>query len=155
MIEVIHKTGQELKVKFDWNTWVTDEDIAFGTQLFAAVHYCPSHLVEAAKLYHFFDNLISSQSLNTVLAATFNTVQPRAGDSIKDFTAVNMWYQRLEERYNFSLGPNILPMLSSNELDQLTSFDPPYLKEYGSAINRDNVSLLFGKKAELWIQLEL
>ena len=57
-----------------------------------------------------FESLLTNENLNTVVAATMHTIQPRAGDNIKDFTAINMWYQRLEERYNFSLGPNILPL---------------------------------------------
>ena len=73
---------------------MSDDDIAFGIQLYSVVHYCPDHLVEAAKLFHFFENLIYNHSLDTVVVATMNTIQPKASDSIKDFAAVNMWYER-------------------------------------------------------------
>merc|ERR1711963_1129182 len=75
-----------------------------------------------------FESLITSENLNAVVAATMHDIQPRAGDNIKDFTAINMWYQRLDERYNFFLGPNILPLLTSDSLTQLGTLDPPFLQ---------------------------
>ena len=108
--EVVYKTGQEFNINYDWNTWNPDEDISFGIQLYSAVHYCPDHLIEAAKLFHFFDNLIQNHSLNTVVAATIQTIQQVVGDSVKDFTAINMWHEKLDERYNFSLAPIITPL---------------------------------------------
>ena len=57
-----------------------------------------------------------------------HNIKPRAGDNIKDFAAINMWYQRLGERYNFSLGPNILPLLTETNLFQLKNLKPPFLQ---------------------------
>merc|ERR1712115_137664 len=99
-----------------------------GTELLSALHYCPENLVEAAKLSKLFESLITNHNLNTVVAATMHNIQPRAGDNIKDFTAINMWYQRLDQRYNFSLGPNILPLMTTNTLIQLAALDLPFLK---------------------------
>ena len=62
-------------------------------------------------------------------------IQPGAGDNIKDFTAINMWYERLNERYNFSLGSSILPLMTSDSLKQLGTLDPPFLKG-----NKENIS---------------
>ena len=75
--------------------------------------------------------------MNSVVAATMENIQPRAGDNIKDFTSINMWYKRLDQRYNFSLGPAILPMLTTDNLMHLTMLDPPYLV--------DNTTYDFGK----------
>merc|ERR1712012_1046164 len=91
-------------------------------------------LIEAAKLSALFESLITNHNLNTVVAATMHNIQPRAGDNIKDFTAINMWYQRLNERYNFSLGDAIFPLMTSKDREQLTSLGPPYLQ------NRKNVT---------------
>ena len=144
--EVIYRIGQELKLKYGFNTWIPEEDLTFGTQLYAAMHYCPSHLVEAAKLSHFFESLLlANHNLNTVVAATMNSIQPRAGESIEDFTAVNMWYERLDKRYNFSFGPVILPLLTADNLEQLARLDPPYLRDYRAKINEQNMSAFFGK----------
>ena len=57
-----------------------------------------------------------------------HNIQPRAGDNIKDFTAINMWYQRLDERYNFSLGEAILPLMTTDSLIKLATLDPPFLQ---------------------------
>ena len=132
--EVIYKTGQDLKLKYDWNIWFPEEDIAFGMELFSALHYCPENLIEAAKLSKLFESLITNENLNTVVAATMHNIQPRAGDNIKDFTAINMWYQRLDERYSFSLGPNILLLLTESNLFQLINLDPPFL-QYNKSIH--------------------
>ena len=167
--DVIFKTGQELKIEYDWNIRINEADEELIKELFSVVFLCSNHLVEAAKLSVFYTNLLWHQTgggqpadqsfipvkhrtfsfnLRTVVASTFHNIQPRAGDKIKDFTAINMWYERLDKRYNFSLGPNILPMLKSDSLTQLATLDPPYLDNYKAAIKKhqyDNMSSLFGK----------
>ena len=121
------------------------EDIRFITELFSAIHYCPENLIEAAKLSKLFESLITNENLNTVVAATMHNIQPRAGDNIKDFTAINMWYQRLDERYNFSLGPNILHLMTTDSLTHLTDLDPPFLKDHRKVLGANNTSLAFGR----------
>ena len=98
--EVIFRTGQDLNLMYDWNFWIPEEDLAFGTELYSILQ-CPQQLVESVKLLALFESLLTNQSLNTVIAATMENIQPRAGDNIKDFTSVNMWYERLDERFNF------------------------------------------------------
>ena len=145
VLQVIYKTGQDLNVingSNIWN-WFSDNNLAFGIQHYAAIHYCPEYLIEAAKLSKLFESLITNENLNTVVAATMHNIQPRAGDNIKDFTAINMWYQRLDERYNFSLGPNILPLMTTDDLTQLEALDPPFLRNYNDA-QSNNVSALIG-----------
>ena len=112
---MILKTAQELNLDYDINTWVPEEDLAFGKELYSIISKCPSHLAEAAKLWQFFKYLLNNQSLNTVVTTTLQNVKPMAGDNIKDFTAINMWYERLDKRYNFSLGPVILHLLKTNK----------------------------------------
>ena len=126
--EVIYRTGQDLRLRYDWNLWIPEEDLRLGIELHAALHYCPDNLIEAAKLSKLFESHITNENLNTVVAATMHNIQPtRAGDNIKDFTAINMWYQRLDERYNFSLGPNIFPLMTTDNLRQLAALGPPFL----------------------------
>ena len=124
--EVIFKVGQDMKMKYDWNLWIPEEDLKLGTELFSVLHYCNENLIEAAKLSKMFETLLANENLNTVVAATMHNIQPRAGDNIKDFTAINMWYQRLDERYNFSLVEAILPLMTTDKLELLTMLDPPY-----------------------------
>ena len=143
--KVIYKIGQEMNLKNDWSLWISEEDQAFGTELYSIFHYCPEHLVEAAKLSAFFESLLNKENLNTVVAATMQNIQPRAGDNIKDFTAINMWYERLDERYNFSLGSNILPLLTTENLKQLKTLTPPFLKAVVNDAQNYNISRLVGK----------
>ena len=139
--DVIYKTGQDLRLKYDWNLWIPEEDMAFGIELYSALYYCPEMLIESAKMSKLFESLITNKNLNTVVAATMHNIQPRAGDNIKDFTAINMWDQRLDERYNFSLGNNALPLMTTDNLNQLIVLQPPFLQHKNQ---HDNVSAIFG-----------
>ena len=144
VLEVIYKTGQDLNLingSNIWN-WIPEDNLAFGMKLYSALFYCPETLIEAAKLSKLFESLLNNHNLNTVVAATMQNIQPRAGDNIKDFAAINMWYERLDERYNFSLGSNILPLLTTDNLNQLMRLDPPYMKDYNTS---GNMSAIFGK----------
>ena len=80
------------------------------------------------------------------MAVTMHNIQPRAGDNIKDFTAINMWYQRLDERYNFSLGPNILPLMTTGNLTKIITLDPPFMQyNAGFIYQQKYMSSVFGK----------
>ena len=93
----------------------------------------------------FFENLLTAQNLKTVVSATFHNVQPSGGKVIDDFAAIDMWYERLDKRYNFSLAPAILGLMTTDNLEELEKLDPPYLEEYKR--NRyHNISALFGIK---------
>ena len=71
-------------------------------------------------------------------------IQPMAGDNIKDFTAINMWYERLDERYNFSLGSVIHPLLDSESLLELKMLKPPFMKKINNT-TKANRSAVSGK----------
>ena len=127
--DIVHE--QNLTV---WlNGWISEADLVLGVKLIAVMVHCPEHLVEAVRLYFFFESLLINHNLETLVTATMNSLQPRARDIIKDFTAINMWYKNLDDRFNFSVEP-ILTALSTNEqLTQLRALESPYLKgAYGS-----------------------
>ena len=149
--ELIYNSGKELNLKYDWDAWISEEDLADGTELYSVIHNCQSTLVEAAKLSVFFESLLTNNQsmLTTVVASTMHNIQPRAGHNIKDLTAMNMWYERLDKMYNFSLGSAILGLLKTDNLTQLMSLNLPYLGEFEAKINElgvGNISSLFGKK---------
>ena len=146
--DVIFKTAQDLKIHYDTNLWIPKEGLRFGIELFSTLHYCPEHLIEAAKLSKLFESLITNENLNTVVAATMHNIQPRAGDNIKDFTAINMWYQRLDERYNFSFGEAIFPLLTSHSQKHLGILGPPYTRDKTGQkmLHFENTSIFIGKK---------
>ena len=129
-LEVIVKAAQDLNLVCGYNSWVPEEDLAFGIKLYSSVHYCPSMQAEAAKLSLFFENLLSNHSLNTVVSATMQNIQPKAGNILKDFSAMNNWYTQLERRYNFSsLGLVVTALSSEEQLKKLSKFNLPFVKE--------------------------
>ena len=149
---MILKTAQELNLDHSVDTWVPDEDLAFGKELFAVMK-CPyARTGEAAKMLQLFKHLLTSHNLKTVVASTIRNMQPMAGDAVKDFRAINMWYERLDSRYNFSLGPAILPLLRTDNLTQLAKLDPPYLKDFKASIDEHQpgkISTSFGNNLTL------
>ena len=48
--KVIFKTGQDLRLNYDWNIWITKRDIRLEIELFSAVHFCPDSLIEFLKV---------------------------------------------------------------------------------------------------------
>ena len=146
IMETIHKTAQDLNLingSNVWN-WIPEEDLKFGMQLYLVLLVCPRTLIETAKLAVMFESLITNENLNTVVAATMHNIQPRAGDNIKDFTAINMWYQRLDEKYNFSLVDAILPLMTTDDMKQMEKLTPPFeLENNGTGLH--NTSSIAGK----------
>ena len=101
-------------------------------------------MIEAAKLSKLFESLLNNHNLNTVVAATMHNIQPRAGDNIKDFAAINMWFQRLDERYNFSLGKAILPLMTPSNMNQMEMLAS--LFEFDGTSGHEEVSTISGKR---------
>ena len=128
-----------MTITFD--SWIPDDDLALGAQLLSAIKYYPHNMVDAAKMSVFFEFLLTNHNLETVVAATMNSIQPRVGDTIKDFTAINMWFEELDKRYNFSIGPIVATLSTTEQLKQLKTLDPPYLKN----ANKNQARVLIGK----------
>ena len=105
-------------------------------------------MVEVAKFSQLFKHLLNSHNLSTVMAATMRNVKPMAGDNMKDFSAINMWYERLDKRYNFSFGTVVLPLLKTDTLTQLVKLDTPVMKDFKASIDKNqlgNITKFFGK----------
>ena len=95
--KVIVEAAQELSLTPGYKSWVPEEDLALGFKLYSLVHYCPAIPAEAAKLSFLFRSLLSNHSLNTLVSATMQNLQPKAEGNLKDFSAMNKWYTQLEE----------------------------------------------------------
>ena len=134
---VIYKTGHDLKLNYDMASWIPEEDLAFGTELYSALYYCPEELAETMKLSVFFESLLANHKLTTVVAATMHNIQPRAVDNIKNFAEINEWYKRLDERYNFSLGEVLLPLMTNDNMRTLEELAPPFME---GIVNRIDVA---------------
>ena len=128
--DVIWKTFKDLKIHFEWDLRIQEEEKKQRDDLYILLLSCTSQQIESAKLSAFFENLLmTNHSLETILAATMHNIKPRAGNNIKNFSAINEWYRRLDERYNFSLPPALLPLMTSENLKQLKNLEPPFLKD--------------------------
>ena len=144
-LEVITKAAHELNLVIGYNSWVPEQDLSFGFQLYSTVHYCPSTPAEAAKLSLFFVNLLTSHSLKEVVSATLQSIQPKAGNILENFSAMNKWYHQLERRYNLSTLGLIVNALSSNEqLKGLNQLNSPF----GRKINNTEGLRLKGRLYE-------
>ena len=133
---VLFDLGEELNVNLDFNTWLpNDESVILGFQMYEALRYCPGYQDEAKRLSWFFESLLTDYSLGAVVAATFDNLEPRRGNMIQDYRAMNMWhnylYKELDVRYNFSLGPSVIALSTKEQLVELAKLDPPYLRENG------------------------
>lgn len=131
--QVIANTAYDFKLTIWHDSWIPDEDLRFGAKLYSFIHYCPKHLGESAKLSRFFEYLLHDHSLDTVLAATMNSIQPRAGGTIMDFESINMWYDELEQKYNLSLAPIVVASSTTDQLKHLKALDPPFLKDMNAS----------------------
>ena len=134
MIEVITKTRSDLKIGFVIQPCCFDEDSTmFALELFAILKNCPSHLLETWRLSKFLEHLLYNYNLRTVMASTLHTtIQSDKSKSIE----LSMWYKRLDERYNISLGKTIVGLSGTDQLAQLSALDLPYLEDYKQSISR-------------------
>ena len=134
MIEVITKTRSDLKIGFVIQPCCFDEDSTmFAFELFAILKNCPSHLLETWRLSKFLEHLLDNYNLRTVIASTLHTtIQSDKSKSIE----LSMWYKRLDERYNISLGKTIVGLSGNDQLAQLSALDLPYLEDYKQSISQ-------------------
>ena len=133
---VINQTMERMKMDYKKHPEISDEDIELGVELYSYLHYCDEKVVEAAKLSVFFEELLTNHSLKTVVATTMNNIQPRVGNKLKDLSAMNTWFEYLDKKLNFSLGPIFVELLSSTELRSLLELDPPFLRNYAELIGK-------------------
>ena len=128
MSDIVFKVFQELGLTYSSNTWFLEEDLSLGTKFYSALFYCPDYLLEGGRLSKFFESLITNHNLKTTVAATMHSIQPRAGKRLEENTFVNLWFKYLDERYNFSLGPAVFSLFTTDELEQLISLETPFLE---------------------------
>ena len=128
--DVISGAGHHLDLNIGYTSWIRENDMVFGIELYSVLKYCPSQLIESAKMFVFFEHLITHHSLETVIAATINNIAPRAGNWIQDFSSINMWYHKLDLIYNFDLGPALAAFSTTKEQEMLRKLKPPFLDDY-------------------------
>ena len=128
--EQIDQIKTKLNLDYKEYDWIPDEDLEVGLELYSYLHYCQSQVVEAAQLSVFFEALLSNHRFGTLVASTMNNIQPRVGHNLLDLTPMNMWFEHLDEKLNFSLGPLLIALSTTKELKRLKVVDPPFLRRH-------------------------
>ena len=109
-----------------------------------AIDGCPSYLLEAMQetmqLSVFFENILTNHNLETVVAATLQSIQQR-----KDLTTMTLWYKQLEQRYNFSLSSVIFGTMASHDLYQLKTSVYGSLDTVNPCLNEECLEEMLGK----------
>ena len=127
IFDVIFKTAKHLRLKVEATPWIRDDDLALGIELLTILQDCSSHLVESVKMGFFFEDLITHHSLETVIASTMNSIRPRANKTmLEDFSSVNMWYNKLDDIFKFSLGDELSALTSTKQQRLLSDESPPF-----------------------------
>ena len=140
----IIKAAQDINLTITFDSWIPEDDLALGAQLLSAIKYYPHNMVDAAKMSVFFEFLLTNHNLETVVAATMNSIQPRGGDIIRELTVINTWYEELDGRYNFSMGPVVSALSTSEQLKQLKRLDPPFLEDFdGTSKSYDRKGIFY------------
>ena len=135
ILSAIFKSGDDLGITVEDTPWIRDDDLEFATELFTALRDCPEHLIESAKMFFFFEHLIKHHSLETLIASTMNNIAPRADKNIKDFSAVNLWYTRLDGIFNFELAPVLDVFSTTQQQRSMRDSNPPFLTHGTSLID--------------------
>ena len=128
ILNIISKAEYDIGLTLDLTPWI-DDDVMMVTALLTALRDCPEHLIESAKMFFFFENLIKHYSLQTLIASTMNNIAPRADKKIKDFSSVNMWYRRLDEIFDFELGSALEAFSTSTQQMWMKISNPPFMME--------------------------
>ena len=58
-----------------------------------------------------------------------NNIAPRADKNIKDFSAVNLWYTRLDEIFDFELGAVLDAFSTTKQKGLMKGLNPPFLMD--------------------------
>ena len=123
---VINDVKKELNLEYKEYDHISDEDIELGLELYSYLHYCQWEVVESAELSVFFEMLLTKHSLETLVASTMNSLQPRVGEIVKDLAAMNLWFMELENKLNLSLGSLLVSLSSITDVIKLDQFEPPF-----------------------------
>ena len=136
---VIEKIRTELKIEDTNTTNNVDPDkyLQETLETFSLLYFCPpQRLVEAVKLGIFYKNLIENESPRTLVMATMNNISPNNSNKFDNKNLLHELFTELDKEYNFQLGPALIALSPSSQLDQLAELDLPYLKDYKDLISK-------------------
>ena len=89
----------------------TSDDLIFTFDIFSYLMLCSK---EANEVYSFYNNLLTTGSVPTILQATMNNLKSKSIKKTSTTYAVQQIYEKLSKMLNFTL-PTILSALSNSE----------------------------------------
>ena len=66
--------------------------------------------------------------------ATMNSISPSNSNKFENKDLLYKIFNELDKEYNFQLGPALIALSPSSQLDQLAELDLPFLKDYKDLI---------------------
>ena len=137
--EVITRINKKLKLsKSSGERTLKDEnDMQLTMEIFSLLHFCPSALlVDAVKLGLFFEELLEMHSMRTFVMAIMIAIKPEAVRTNESIRLLYELFNKLDDEYDFQLGPTLLSLSSTSQLEQMLKLDLPYLKDYNQMIRK-------------------
>ena len=114
-----------------------ENDMQLAIEIFSLLHFCPSALlVDAVKLGLFFEELLEMHSMRTVVMAIMIAIKPEAVSTNESIRLLYEFFNKLDDEYDFQLGPTLLSLSSASQLEQMLKLDLPYLKEHKQMIRK-------------------
>ena len=111
---------------------ISEEELVQAVEIFSILHFCsPPHLVEAVSLGQFFLKLLSEESMGTFVTALLRTIH-----DLPENELLAVFYEQLDNHYNFSLGPLIMALSNTQQLGQLLKQQPAYIRNYVDVIQQ-------------------
>ena len=123
-----------------------EEDLLLAFDIYALLQICPpDHVVEAARLGAFYQDLFDTHNLRTVAFATMNNM--RNGLNIQSIDLVRELFGRLDQVFNFSIGPLVVALSTYDQIEQLQNQSLPFLntEEFVKHKNYSNGDRSLGK----------
>ena len=112
-----------------------EQDFQLVLQIFSLLRFCPtSHLVNAVKVGLFFQQLLDNHSMRTVVLTLMNMIKPGEIGRNENINLLYELFNKLDDEYDFQLGPTLLSLSSTSQIRQMSKLDLPYLREYKQMI---------------------
>ena len=135
-LEILNKKIVEMNLT-NSDSFITDEDIVLGSELFIVLHYCSTSVQESIKLDTFYKELLTKQSLRTIVQATMNNVLPGT-TTLKDSTTMITFFTKLDKMFNFThnLTRLLAAISSSDQLKELVKLGLPFVDPFNDIIKQ-------------------
>ena len=122
-------------------TGITDEymdiselDVTTGFRMYTVLTACTK--MDTQKLFHYLNNIITTESSRTIIYATVNTIQSGKVTGSVNRAMLNEFYLALDKIFHFHLGKILLSLSSDSEIRVMIEKGWPYFTHYTQEIDQ-------------------